>query len=356
MMVDEELLIRSVRGEADSAEIKRLEEWRRESPENEEQYRDLQSLIHLSVSTAATSRIPTEPPPTEEILRIVDERMRERPDFGSGAGPADCASSPPFSVRFRARIGRRTPGAIFARVVVIAALLLVSFVVTDRWWAGDPEAPVGTMAQGQEYRTGPDAGQSIRLEDGTLMHLGPSSSLTVVRVDPEPEFWLEGRAFFGVAQQAEDRRVVVGTPGGRVTVLGTRFDVQSSTDELKVLVVDGRVGVSVDEEEGVEVGSQEAGAVREGIIQAVVLVEDPLRHLDWMGQAMVFQSTPLDRVIDEVELRYGVEIELLDTELAERTVTVAFNGEPFEQVMDIVCRVVHVSCTVEGEQATITDG
>ena len=70
--------------------------------------------------------------------------------------------------------------------------------------------------------------------------------------------------------------------------------------------------------------------------------------LDWMGDFMAFERTPLKEVAREVHTRLGLEVVITDPELAERTVTGWFADESPEALMQIVCRVAAVTCRSEG--------
>lgn len=321
----EELIIRGARGEVSEEEERRLNAWRSESRRNEQRYRDVVLLVQLTGELEEA--IDTTPVSAHAVVGEARARAQE-----------DKVTAFPSPI-WRRRSAMLTGGAVAAAV---AAFLLAGIPdrIWDRIFTTVAEAPETT-----DFRTGPDSRRSIQLSDGILVHLGPSSRLNVSNAEPDPRIRLEGRAFFGVERQT-DRRVVVETAGGNVTVVGTRFEVYSTQGNLELLVVDGRVGVSAGAAE-VEVGSGEKSMVTQGVIEPPVEVEDPLAHLEWMGQAMVFQGTPIDKVAREIGLRYGVDVEVTDPALTERTLTAVFDGQPLEEVVRIVCGAVQARCDVE---------
>ena len=75
--------------------------------------------------------------------------------------------------------------------------------------------------------------------------------------------------------------------------------------------------------------------------------------LDWSGGLLIFQTTPLARVMEEVSAHFGVSVNLRDSVLASRTVTAWFEDETVEEVVGTVCQVVGASCTV-GETVEVT--
>jgi ferric-dicitrate binding protein FerR (iron transport regulator) len=75
--------------------------------------------------------------------------------------------------------------------------------------------------------------------------------------------------------------------------------------------------------------------------------------LGWLGDFLAFQSTPLHEVAREIEAMYGVRVRLPDSALGARTVTAVFSGEPVEQVLTVVCRIVDAHCLFQDSVATI---
>ena len=68
--------------------------------------------------------------------------------------------------------------------------------------------------------------------------------------------------------------------------------------------------------------------------------------LDWSGGLLIFQRTPLARVMEEVSAHFGIAVNLHDSIVAERTVTAWFEEETVEEVVGTVCQVVGAVCTI----------
>lgn len=323
----DELILRARRGEASEEELRRLDQWRRSSPDNERRFREVSRIVDLAAELEEP--VDTTPVSAETVVARAEER---RSSTSSASG------SP-------RRWSRRR---ILAGVAAVAAVLVLAFGL-DLWWDGTG------LLTGPETRvvleTGPEEGRSTQLPNGILVYLGPASNLAAVETAEGPTYRLEGHGFFGVPEQDDDR-VVVETAAGRLTVLGTRFGVRSEQEELDLVVVEGRVQVDAPDR-AFELGPAGLGSVRDGRVESVAQVEDPLDHLAWMDRAMVFQSTPLREVAREIERRYGARIEIRASDVQDRTVTTAFDGQPFDEVMDIVCRVTDVTCSVTQDAAVI---
>jgi ferric-dicitrate binding protein FerR (iron transport regulator) len=157
---------------------------------------------------------------------------------------------------------------------------------------------------------------------------------------------LEGRAFFAVA---EDRSVpfVVHAGIGEIVVLGTWFQVDARPDELGVLVIDGRVKLETAAGE-VEI---DPGQRSRAVLGAAPYVEELIElrpELAWMEGLLVFHDTPFDQAVTAIEDRYGVTFQLENESVGERTISASFTTEGLETVLSVVCRVIDVSCSLEG--------
>jgi transmembrane sensor len=202
-----------------------------------------------------------------------------------------------------------------------------------------------------EYVTGPGDLLSVPLGDGSVVRLAPSSRLRVAHEDGGRTVWLEGRAYFSVAKQNEEFRVR--TSAGEAVVLGTRFDLQAQDRELRLIVVEGRVGLS-DGTKVVLVDAGEVSAVVKGKVTQAVPVPDSRAIVDWIGNFLVFDGTALSEAAAELGSLYGVEVRIEDETLANRTITGWFSDQSYEEVLTAVCRVVGARCTI-GETRVVID-
>jgi ferric-dicitrate binding protein FerR (iron transport regulator) len=94
-------------------------------------------------------------------------------------------------------------------------------------------------------------------------------------------------------------------------------------------------------------------SVVEGAISTVVDVPDRDSLLSWMGNFLVFQATPLDRVAAELERHYGVQVTLLGAGARQQEVTATFSDKTLDEVLRIVCKVVGALCVVSGDTVRI---
>jgi transmembrane sensor len=318
----DDLIARSFQGDLSPDERAHLRTWRDAAPENEAHYRALARVWEVTAMAGpAPSR--SAPPTLEAVLRAA------RP---TEAGPTPGGGSAPTMVR-------RHPRRWFVRGVA-AAFLLVAGLGAGRFLSA-PSAVGGETLGGTEFMTGVAERVTLRLSDGTYTRLGPSSRLRILETPTGREVWLDGSAFFAVAHDPA-RPFTVRTRSGDAAVLGTRFEVRASEEDLRLVVVEGKVALMVDEAR-LEVGASQMTTVVGGRVRRVEPVSDVFSLLEGMEGVLLFQDTPLSLVAREMEERFGFHVEV-DPRVGATTVTAAFSDEDPALVITAVCRVAAVRC------------
>jgi transmembrane sensor len=310
------IIERALQGEATEAELAELAVWRNASPENERHCRRTERIIAAARSLRPRGSVP--PRPTAgAIIAAVESRHSTRRD------------------RLRAP-ARWIPWSIAAAAVLVAAIALGG--------NGDvPWAPAEVVTGASELAT-------VKLGDGTVVRLAPSSRLRV-EADRPREVTLEGRAFFAVTT-TPGRPFRVATNGATVKVLGTRFELATDGGGVRLRVVEGRVELDTPVNT-VEVSAGEESGVRNGAATPPTPLTAADVALDWVGEFLVFQSTPLRDAAADIERLYGVRVLVGDSTLSDATVTAAFTDQPVKEVVDVVCVVLNAACTWDRDVVTI---
>ena len=324
----DDIIIRVLNGQAEPIEELRVDNWRAESSENEQHFREVSAIWEWSgmgTSVPDSESIPT-PPPLEDILRRGE--ALERKDV---------------RLRFARGLWRKEIRPWAAAAVIAAVSLGV--------WIGrvgpNTEALVGT-----EYAAVGTEATTVALADGSFVRLAPGSRVRFAERAGLREAWMDGRGFFAVESDAE-RPFLVHTDLGEARVLGTRFEVASEDSELTVLVVEGRVAVTATDGSAAEVARGQVARLGANGDFSVETVENVYDLLNWPGGVLVFQSTPLPRVVEEVSAHFGVTIEMDDPALASRTVTAWFVDETLDEVVESLCLLVQAECETDVDGVTI---
>ncbi|MCK5649972.1 MAG: FecR domain-containing protein, partial [Gemmatimonadetes bacterium] len=220
----DELIIRVLSGTASSFEEERLKRWR-SSPENEAHYLETVRVWDLTAPEEAEGPAA---PPVDAILRIADARTSSAPAALRRDPPR--TSTPKRSIRPQRRLSWG-----MALAAGMAAVAIGLQAVGDSSGTG----PVAT------YATGVGESRTVTLGDGSFVRLAPDSRLRAWSTVASRRVALSGRAFFAVSHDS-DRPFTVETEAGVVRVLGTRFELSQSQQNLRTVVVEGRVAVSND--------------------------------------------------------------------------------------------------------------
>ncbi len=161
----------------------------------------------------------------------------------------------------------------------------------------------------------------IELNDGSVVHLDVDSSITVALSSAERRVELnKGRAYFDVAHDSS-RPFAVTASGTRVVALGTEFQVELLPQKQTVSVTLAEGSVMVSEH-------KKRSAWREVLTPGEQLQFDEVsrRHTtqtvnashitSWSSGRLVFDATPLNQVLSEINRYSGTKIVLGDASLA----------------------------------------
>jgi transmembrane sensor len=317
----DELITRALAGEATDLELQRLRHWIDADEQNAREFRAAEA-VWKSFDALVESPASAAPALREIIGRA--ERRRRWP-------------------RTRSLLAA-------AAVVTVAAAGVLAYALPERTLpveGAEQQPSLSAMA------TIPGAGgvTTLTLSDGSVVRLAPGAELDFLAEAGRRAVALRGRAFFAVAPGTDP--FAVETASGRALALGTRFEVATSGESARVVVVEGTVVLS-----GRSGGSTSAPAGSVGTLPAVgspsvEVTPNPWALLDWPGGLLLFQATPLADVAREVERRFGREVRLADPSLATRRVTAWFGEETLEEVMEAICTVTAVSCRVASESVVI---
>lgn len=153
--------------------------------------------------------------------------------------------------------------------------------------------------------------RTIALEDGSRIQLAPRSRLEIAGRGQQ-QLALSGGAWFDVRHNP-DRRMMIAAGGVTISDIGTRFDVQTAPDTVRVAVEDGTVvvagptlsrGVSLTEGRSLTVN----GATRRAIVQQVASEQVGA----WRSGRLSYQGSALSLVAADLSRYGGVKVEVAD--------------------------------------------
>ncbi|MEM8488934.1 MAG: FecR domain-containing protein [Bacteroidota bacterium] len=313
------LMLKKIEGQLDVEEQLLLDRWLDASPENRAQYEQLYEAWSLSSATS-----PPPEPDYEAGWAHVAARIRQRPED-------------------RPAVKRQTSRAMrLGRIVFPLVLLLLAL-----FWYLRPTSPVMEQLIADRGET-----TSIVLADQSVVQLNSGSRLVYPEAfdGNERRVVLEGEAFFEV--QPGSLPFVVESNNAEVTVLGTRFNVNTWHAQTQVTVQEGRVRLSATDASGVSVEL----AASEG---AVVRAANALSRLDslnsagafnWMEGVISFHQMPLWQVVEAVERAFDRDI-TLDPGIADTPIGGSIRTDALDEALETICLL--VSCSVIEEEGEI---
>jgi len=338
----DDLIIKVLGGTASPFEEGRLKRWRRAGGENEARFQEAARIWNLTAPEPLMLESP--PPSVEEILATSAGLPPDGEDFAEGNDlPPDHPDQeggfhrgPPSASRRKSWLGW---GLLAASVATMA--LSIRF-----FGPGRPDLLAVHRAE--------DGNRTVTLSDGSFVRIAQGSVVQEWDTGTRREVTLEGRAFFAVTPDLA-RPFVVNAGRGAVTVLGTRFQVETDGSLVETAVVEGRVSVS-NHHGSIDVSAGQVARMTEGEGPTSREVEDILAYVRWPDGILIFQATPLGEVAQEVSRHYGKVLRLnpeAGTELENRRITAWFQGEPFETVTESLCLVARASCETSGDTVLV---
>jgi transmembrane sensor len=203
---------------------------------------------------------------------------------------------------------RFVPWLSAAAVLVMAIAGSVLFLAVDR-------------SRGDRYSTPVGGLETVSLGDGSQVILNTDTRIRVSLRESERHVDLErGEAFFIVAKD-RSRPFVVKVGNKSVIAVGTQFSVRRQSNDVQVVVTEGRVSLAPSEGDASHVPtSLDAGAIARTLNAEVLVSEhsasEAVQLLNWRSGFVSFHDTPLAEAVAEFN-RYNIhKIVIADASIA----------------------------------------
>ena len=147
--------------------------------------------------------------------------------------------------------------------------------------------------------------KNIPLIDGTQVVLNSKSTISYNQTDwkNNRQLTLDGEAYFKVEKGST---FTVNTSNGSVTVLGTQFNVNSTTDFFDVVCYEGKVGVKTNTSEHILLPTNSIRKMNGNPSQPSVT---QLLKPTWVDGESTFKSVPIKYVIKALEDQYNIKFD-----------------------------------------------
>lgn len=333
--VDWDVLARFLAGESPAEEAEAVRAWLAEDPARHDVLSALDSTLDRVAAPPADLDV-------DAALRNVHTRM-------------DVAETP--VIPFRAPVRRVAPPPRRTMPGWLRAAAAILLLLGVGWFAWRAVAP-GASSTFVVYTTDVGERDTVRLEDGTTVILGPASRVTLAESYGRRarEVHLRGEAMFDVTHD-EARPFTVRAGDAWVRDIGTTFSVMAdSAAGVRVVVTQGAVAMRAAEEpEDAEVvlrrgdrGMLAGGRVR---TERAAATEDDVA---WTRGRLVFRDAPFEQVAADLRRWYGVQL-AADPAVAGRRLTASFQGEPPDAVLRVISLALGAEVEVRGDSAVLRD-
>lgn len=222
---------------------------------------------------------------------------------------------------------------------VITGLAASILLVIAFWSTFQQNANETLFAEhGQNLKTLLDDGSQILLNDGSKVVYN-TKKWTDQRV-----IELTGEALFEVTK---GNPFIVNTENGSIRVLGTQFNVKAWGNQLYVECYEGKVQVSVDNQE-VILTAKEAVSVVEGKmnVKQEITNETPA----WQNGMSRFHNEKLQDVFAELERQYNIKVNI---KVTNRSFSGSFRHNDLEEALRSICKPLGLNYTIDKNQKTV---
>ena len=212
-----------------------------------------------------------------------------------------------------------------AKYVSIAASLAIIFVVYSIFFAKSPTI----------YKTAKSEIKTITMPDNSMITLNADSRLSFTEGNwtNNRSVSLEGEAFFDVKKGT---KFEVSSEVGKVTVLGTSFNVKARKERYEVSCFTGKVAVSLFNDKSERVLS-------DGLATRIMnqKLSDPFDFkpksiAGWRSGEYYFEKQPLTDVLEEFERQFDVRVQI-NGDVNDRVYSGYFDKVDMVKALELIC-------------------
>jgi len=223
---------------------------------------------------------------------------------------------------------------------IAAAVAVLVTISTWLWQTSQGRLPKAT-ALAFRWDTLANNGNNIKLvslSDGSKVWLAPHTSLAYSYHynDTSRELWLNGEAYFEVAQDNK-RPFSVHTGKLTTTALGTAFNIATGNradGSIEVSLVEGKVAVKAVTSSWI-LNPGEMLSYHQETLSTKPQRFDVREVLDWRQGKLVFNGVALEDAFMKLQSRFGCRIETDGTVPVKKKISGVFPaGQPLERILD----------------------
>ena len=204
----------------------------------------------------------------------------------------------------------------------------------------------------KQVKTRPAEEKSVLLSDGTEVILNSESELTYSRNynKNNRSVHLIGEAYFSVQKGNIPFNVL--TPHGKISVLGTSFNIRARIDGFEVGVNDGEVQVS-NENSLLNLSKGQLIDVESEFFSSNIIQIPTDQYPDWLNQKFYCNETTLESLCLEIERTFDIKINFTNPNLKDLTITGVIEASDLDNVLQTVSILTKHKFKLDGGTCTI---
>lgn len=315
----DDLLVKQLLGEATAAEQAEVAAWLGQSEANRKHYEQLQLIWDNSKQLAAKSTVDTDACWTKFKNRIAADEQ-----------PA--TKTIPLTPR-----SNNWMRAAASLVVLVGLGWLTYFMMIGSTTTYMADGVVMTKT----------------LPDGTVVTLNKGSEITFNSKfsGDTRSVILKGEAFFDVTPD-KSKPFVITADNAEIKVVGTSFNVKSSSAKTEVIVETGIVEVSK-KKNMVTLKPKEKAIVLQSSAAPVVEAVDDVLYNYYRTKELVCNNTPLWRLVAVLNDAYNTNITIGDKRLNDLAITTTFKNESLDGVLSTISATLNVKVEKNGNNIVL---
>lgn len=195
------------------------------------------------------------------------------------------------------------------------------------------------------------------LADGSIIYINNNTTFSYPKhfASDERKVALNGEAFFDIAHNPE-KPFIIETDDAYVEVLGTAFNIKSYVKNGFELVVErGKVRVTLKSDPNTPqtVVAGEKMSISGDHLHKSQWVNDG--SLAWRIGKMQFKDETLQNIITVINRNYDANISIPDAEVADRRMTVTFNNNSVNDIVELICLSMKLNYEHHGNQTILSN-
>ena len=210
------------------------------------------------------------------------------------------------------------------------------------------------------YATAVGERMHLRLPDSSTVVLNGDSRLEVPAKWPKSKarvVELQGQAFFNVTHQHNQQQFLVKTDDGlQVEVLGTEFSVSSRGQQKQVILENGKVSLTM-ENQGKEVALEMAPGELVEVTGGNSITKKKVRtelYTAWKSTHLALENKTLEEVAQLLHHSYGYTVAIPDPALRQQRITAYLNDNTPHHILATLSGTLDVEIEKQHKQITIS--